>query len=121
MTQSAVRIAPLLLICIAATPVGAGPRGGAPFGGGVHFGAGGGAFAAPHIAAPQAGPHFQQPSFAPRLPTPHFSVPAIPRHIAGSRAVPPAFLVPHNGGSMTAPSAPQAGPYFARPVRQPQS
>ena len=55
MTQLMVRIAPILLICIAATPVGAGPRGGALFGGGVHFGAGGGAFAAPHIAAPQAG------------------------------------------------------------------
>jgi hypothetical protein len=65
MTQLTVCIAPILLICIAATPVGAGPRGGAPFGGGVHFGAGGGAFAAPHIAAPQAGPHFQGPSFAP--------------------------------------------------------
>jgi len=121
MTQSAVRIAPILLICIAATPVGAGPRGGAHFGGGVHFGAVGGAFAAPHIAAPQAGPHFQQPSFAPRLPTPHFSAPPIPPHIAGSRALPPAFLVPHTGGRMTAPSATQAGPqYFARPVRQPQ-
>ena len=121
MTQLTVRIAPILLICIAATPVGAGPRGGAPFGGGVHFGAGGGAFAAPHIAAPQAGHHFQGPSFAPRLPTPHFSAPPIPPHIAGSRALPPAFLVPRTGGRMTAPSATQAGPhYFAHPVRQPQ-
>ena len=55
MTQFAVRIASILLICSAATPVAGGPRGGAHFGGGgVHFGAGGGAFAAPHIAAPRA-------------------------------------------------------------------
>src|SRR5712664_1751667 len=55
MTQFAVRIASILLICSAATPVAGGPRGGAQFGGGgVHFGAGGGAFAAPHIAAPRA-------------------------------------------------------------------
>jgi len=55
MTQFAVRIGSILLICVAATPVAGGPRGGAHFGGGgVHFGAGGGAFAPPHIAAPRA-------------------------------------------------------------------
>ena len=38
MTQFAVRIASILLICVAATPVVAGPRGGAYFaGGGVHL------------------------------------------------------------------------------------
>ena len=53
MTQFAVRIGSILLICVAATQVVAGPRGGAPFGGGgVHFGGVGGAFAAPHLAAP---------------------------------------------------------------------
>jgi hypothetical protein len=64
MTQFAVRIASILLICSAATPVAGGPRGGAHFGGGgVHFGAGAGAFATPHIAAPSvAAPHFSAPS-----------------------------------------------------------
>jgi LTXXQ motif family protein len=55
MTQFAVRIGSILLICVAATPVSGGPRGGAHFGGGgVHFGGGGGTFAPPHIAAPRA-------------------------------------------------------------------
>jgi LTXXQ motif family protein len=49
-----VRIASILLICSAATPVAGGPRGGAHFGGGGgHFGPGG-AVAAPHITAPRA-------------------------------------------------------------------
>ena len=67
MTQSAVRIASILLICAATTPVVAGPRGGGHFGaGGVHFGGGGGGFAAPHLAAPHvAAPHFSAPSFGP--------------------------------------------------------
>jgi hypothetical protein len=55
MTQFAVRIGSILLICVAVTPVLAGPRGGAPFlGGGVHFGGGGGAphFSRPHFSAP---------------------------------------------------------------------
>ena len=77
MTQFAVRIGSILLICVAATPVVAGPRGGAPFGGGgVHFGGGGGAVVAPHIAAPHVvAPHLSAPSFAPHLSTPHFSAP----------------------------------------------
>jgi hypothetical protein len=55
MTQLAVRIGSILLICVAATPVSGGPRGAAHFGGGgVHFGGGGGTFAPPHIAAPRA-------------------------------------------------------------------
>src|SRR5262249_39932 len=55
MAQFAVRVASILLICSAATPVASGPRGGAHFGGGGgHFGPGGGAFAAPHITAPRA-------------------------------------------------------------------
>ena len=54
MIQCAVRIGSILLICVAATSVVAGPRGGAPFGGGVHFGGGGGAphFSRPHFSAP---------------------------------------------------------------------
>src|SRR2546430_12068040 len=48
MTQFAVRIGSILLMCFAATPLVAGPRGGASFGGdGAHFGAGARAFAAP--------------------------------------------------------------------------
>lgn len=55
MTQFAVRVGSILLICVAATPAVAGPRGGAPFGGGgVHFGGGGGA---PHLSTP----HFSAP------------------------------------------------------------
>jgi hypothetical protein len=51
-------------MCFAATPVVAGPRGGAFFGGrGAHFGTGAGAFAAPHIAGPSVtAPHFSAPS-----------------------------------------------------------
>jgi hypothetical protein len=76
MTQFAVRIGSMLLICVAATPVVAGPRGGVSFGGGVHFGGVGGAVAAPHIAAPHVvAPHLSSPSFAPHLSTPHFSTP----------------------------------------------
>jgi LTXXQ motif family protein len=77
MTQFAVRIGSILLICVAATQVVAGPRGGAPFGGGgVRFGGGGGAVVAPHIAAPHVvAPHLSAPSFAPHLSTPHFSAP----------------------------------------------
>jgi hypothetical protein len=77
MTQFAVRIGSILLICVAATPLVAGPRGGAPFGGGgVHFGGGGGAVVAPHIAAPHlVAPRLSAPSFAPHLSTPHFSAP----------------------------------------------
>jgi hypothetical protein len=76
MTQFAVRIGSMLLICVAATPVVAGPRGGVSFGGGVHFGGVGGAVAAPHIAAPHVvAPRLSSPSFAPHLSTPHFSTP----------------------------------------------
>ena len=62
MIQFAVRIGSILLICLAATPAVAGPRGGAFFGGGgAHLGAG--AFAAPHIASPSVtAPHFSSPS-----------------------------------------------------------
>jgi len=76
-TQFAVRIGSMLLICVAATPVVAGPRGGASFrGGGVHFGGVGGAVAAPHIAAPHVvAPHLSAPSFAPHLSTPRVSTP----------------------------------------------
>src|SRR5262249_2915179 len=64
MTQSALRITSIFLICAAATPVVAGPRGGGHFGGGVHFSAGTGPIAAPHIASPQlAAPHFPAPSY----------------------------------------------------------
>src|SRR5689334_8159939 len=64
MSQFAVRIGSILLMCFAATPVVAGPRGGAFFGGGgAHFGPGAGAFAAPHIASPSvSAPHFSAPS-----------------------------------------------------------
>jgi LTXXQ motif family protein len=64
MSQLGVRIGSILLMCLAATPVIAGPRGGASFaGGGAHFGAGAGAFAAPHIASPSlTAPHFSSPS-----------------------------------------------------------
>src|SRR5205823_3260121 len=64
MTQFAVRIGSILLICVAVTPVLAGPRGGAPFlGGGVHFGGGGGA---PHFSRPQflCAPPVHHPSWA---------------------------------------------------------
>jgi hypothetical protein len=47
MSDFAVRIGSILLMCFAATPVVAGPRGAASFGGGgAHFGPGAGAFAA---------------------------------------------------------------------------
>ena len=63
MTQFAVRIGSILLICLAATPVVAGPRGGASFGGGgAHFSPRAGAFAAPHIAPSVTAPHFFAPS-----------------------------------------------------------
>src|SRR5215831_15825120 len=101
MTQFAVRIGSIVLICVAATPVVAGPRGGAPFGGGgVHFG-GGGAVAAPHIAAPHVvAPHLPAPGFARHLSTPHFSAPvpfttpvgpqrfARPGHLLQSHVIP---------------------------------
>jgi len=61
MSQFAVRIGSILLMCFAATPMVAGPRGGASFGGGgAHFGAG--AFAAPHIAPNVTATHFFAPS-----------------------------------------------------------
>jgi LTXXQ motif family protein len=64
MSQFAVRIGSVLLMCLAATPLVAGPRGGASFGGGgAHLGAGAGAFVAPHIASPSVtAPHFSSPS-----------------------------------------------------------
>ena len=74
-------------MCFAATPVVAGPRGGASFGGGgAHFGPGAGAFAAPHIASPS-------------VTAPHFSAPSV--HSARNIRTP-----------LTAPIAPQL---FARP------
>jgi hypothetical protein len=114
MAQSAVRIASILLICAATTPVVAGPRGEGHFGGG---------FAAPHLAAPHvAAPHFSAPSFGPRFPTPHFSAPLIPPHIAASPVSPPRILVPHSARNtripLTTPLAPQP---FARPAHLPQS
>src|SRR5262249_50831208 len=81
MTQYALRIIIIFLNCAAATPVVAGPRGGGHFGGGVHFSAGTGPIAAPHIASPQlATPHFSAPSFAPRLSAPRFSAPLMVPH-----------------------------------------
>src|SRR6516225_1457087 len=106
MTQSALRIISIFLICAAATPVVAGPRGGGHFGGGVHFSAGTGPIAAPHIASPQlAAPH-SAPSFAPRL-SPRFSAPLMVPHSARNRRIP-----------LTTPLAPQP---FARPAHLPQS
>ena len=107
MTQSALRIISIFLICAAATPVVAGPRGGGHFGGGVHFSAGTGPIAAPHIASPQlATPHFSAPSFAPRL-SPRFSAPLMVPHSARNTRIP-----------LTTPLAPQP---FARPAHLPQS
>src|SRR5262245_60483791 len=108
MTQSALRIISIFLICAAATPVVAGPRGGGHFGGSVHFSAGTGPIAAPHIASPQlATPHFSAPSFAPRLSAPRFSAPLMVPHSARNTRIP-----------LTTPLAPQP---FARPAHLPQS
>src|SRR5215468_6404005 len=108
MIQSALRIISIFLICAAATPVVAGPRGGGHFGGGVHFSAGTGPIAAPHIASPQlATPHFSAPSFAPRLSAPRFSAPLMVPHSARNTRIP-----------LTTPLAPQP---FARPAHLPQS
>src|SRR6516164_4424414 len=107
MTQSSLRIISIFLICAAATPVVAGPRGGGHFGGGVHFSAGTGPIAAPHIASPQlATPLFSAPSFAPRL-SPRFSAPLMVPHSARNTRIP-----------LTTPLAPQP---FARPAHLPQS
>src|SRR5262249_48118858 len=87
MTQSALRIISIFLICAAATPVVAGPRGGGHFGGSVHFSAGTGPIAAPHIASPQlATPHFSAPSFA--LSAPRFSAPLMVPHSARNTRIP---------------------------------
>src|SRR5262249_16088194 len=103
MTQSALRIISIFLICAAATPVGAGPRGGGHFGGGVHFSAGTGCIAAPHIASPElAAPHF-----APLHTAPRFSSPLMVSHSARNTRIP-----------LTTALAPQP---FARPAHLPQS
>src|SRR5262245_44500785 len=123
MTQSALRITSIFLICAAATPVVAGPRGGGHFGGGVHFSAGTGPIAAPHITSPQlAAPHFSAPSFAPRISAPRFSAPLISPHIAAPPVSPPRILVPHSARNtripLTTPLAPQP---FARPAHLPSA
>ena len=109
-THFAVRIASIVLFCVGATPVVAGPRGGAFFGGGgVHVG-GGGSFAAPHITAPHiVAPHLSAPSFAPHVSTPHFSTPLIPPHV----------VVPHTARSATIPT-PVAPQFSARRGHLPQ-
>ena len=84
MTQFAVRIGSILLICVAVTPVVAGPRGGAPFGGGgVHFGGGG----APHLSRP----HFSAP-----LP---FTTPVGPQRFARPGHLPQSHITPGQLGS----------------------
>jgi len=85
MTQFAVRIGSIVLICVAATPVVAGPRGGAPFGGGgVHFSGGGGA---PHLSTP----HFSAP-----LP---FITPVGPQRFARPGHLPQSHVAPGQVGS----------------------
>ena len=85
MTQFAVRIGSILLVCVAATPVVAGPRGGAPFGGGgVHFGGGGGA------------PHFSRPHFSAPLP---FITPVGPQRFARPGHLPQSHVAPGQVGS----------------------
>jgi hypothetical protein len=85
MTQFAVRIGSILLICVAVTPVLAGPRGGAPFlGGGVHFGGGGGA------------PHFSRPHFSAPLP---FITPVGPQRFARPGHLPQSHITPGQLGS----------------------
>jgi hypothetical protein len=124
MTQFVIRIASILLTCAAATPVVAGPRGGAQFGGGgIHVGGGGGAVAAPHFAAPHfAAPHFSGPSFAPHFSSPHSSAPLIPPHIAAPPVSLPRVLVPHTGRNTRIPFNTPVGPQqFARPAHLPQS
>jgi hypothetical protein len=123
MTQFAVRIASILLICAATTPAVARPGGGGHFGGGgVHFGGGGGGFAAPHFAAPHfSAPRFSAPSFAPRFPAPHFSAPRMAPHIAMPHISSPRISVPHTahaGIPRTARIVPQ---HFAQPTHLPQS
>jgi hypothetical protein len=80
-------------MCFAATPVVAGPRGGASFGGGgAHFGPGAGAFAAPHIASPSVtAPHFSAPSphSARNIRTP-LTAPVVPQLFAR-----PGYLLRH--------------------------
>jgi hypothetical protein len=85
MTQFAVRVGSILLICVAATPAVAGPRGGAPFGGGgVHFGGGGGA---PHLSTP----HFSAP-----IP---FTTPVGPQRFARPGHLPQSHVTPGQVGS----------------------
>ena len=84
MTQFAVRIGSILLICVAATPVVAGPRGGAPFaGGGVHFGGGG----APHLSTP----HFSAPL--------RFTTPVGPQRLARPGRLLQSHVIPGHVGS----------------------
>jgi len=85
MTQFAVRVGSILLICVAATPAVAGPRGGAPFGGGgVHFGGRGGA---PHLSTP----HFSAP-----IP---FTTPVGPQRFARPGHLPQSHVTPGHVGS----------------------
>ena len=84
MTQFAVRVGSILLICVAATPAVAGPRGGAPFGGGgVHFGGGG----VPHLSTP----HFSAP-----IP---FTTPVGPQRFARPGHLPQSHVTPGQVGS----------------------
>ena len=85
MTQFAVRVGSILLICVAATPAVAGPRGGAFFGGGgVHFGGRGGA---PHLSTP----HFSAP-----IP---FTTPVGPQRFARPGHLPQSHVTPGHVGS----------------------
>src|SRR5262249_5827577 len=114
------RITSIFLICAAATPVVAGPRGGGHFGGGVHFSAGTGPIAAPHITSPQlAAPHFSAPSFAPRLSAPPFSAPLISPHIAAPPVSPPPIVLLPRTATQRTPYPPP--PRFARPAPLPSA
>src|SRR5262249_17049472 len=113
-------------ICAAATPVVAGPRGGGHFGGGVHFSAGTGPIAAPHVASPQlATPHFSAPSLAPRLSAPRFSAPLMMPHRDRNTRTPLTTRLPPRlsvgPGHLPEPNmivgGPGAGPLLG-PVRQ---
>ena len=117
MTQSAVRITPILLICTACATMPAAARPG----GGGHFGGGGGmrAFAAPHFSAP----HFSAPRFSPRISAPHFSAPHIAPRVVMPHVSSPRISVPsitHN--AHTPSTARVAAQPLARPahVSQPR-
>jgi ABC-type transporter MlaC component len=115
MTQSDIRFAPFLLICLlicaafATTPAAARPGGGGAHGGG----------AARAVSVPHAAPHISAPHIsAPRISAPHISAPRIAPHISAPR-----ISIPRTAPQIArvpAVSAPHIAPQrVARPAQLP--